>query len=160
VRGHFPDWVWDTFPNNLENGTVTVMGFKVSKGKEEALRMKMRRLNVREGDLEEKFIRSSGRGGQKVNKTSSCVYLKHRPTGIEVKCQEARSQALNRFLARRRLVNKIETRLLGKLSEERRRIEKIRRQKRKRSKRAKEKMLRDKRKRAEKIKQRKVEDDY
>ena len=119
----------------------------------------MESLKIRERDFEEKFIRSSGRGGQKVNKTSSCVYLKHRPTGIEVKCQEERSQALNRFLARRRLVGKIETRLLGRLSEERKRIEKIRRQKRRRSKRAKEKMLRDKKKRAEKIRMRKVEDD-
>ena len=134
------------------------MEFRISKSKEKALKIKMRRLDVREDDLEEKFIRSSGRGGQKVNKTSSCVYLKHRPTNIEVKCQEDRSQALNRFLARRRLVDKIETRLLGKFSEERRRIEKIRRQKRRRSKRAKEKMLRDKRKRAEKIMMRKVED--
>ncbi len=133
------------------------MQFRVSKAKEKALKIKMQSLGIRERDLKERFIRSSGKGGQKVNKTSSCVYLKHRPTGIEVKCQEDRSQALNRFLARRRLVNKIETRLLGRLSEERKRIEKIRRQKRRRSKRAKEKMLRDKRKRAEKIKMRKVE---
>ena len=135
------------------------MQFAVSKTKEQALRVKMERLGIRERDLEEKFIRSSGRGGQKVNKTSSCVYLKHRPTGIEVKCQQERSQARNRFLARRILANKIETRILGKLSEERKRIEKIRRQKRRRSKRAKEKMLRDKKKRAERIKMRKVEDD-
>ena len=106
------------------------MEFKVSKSKENALKIKMRRLDVREDDLEEKFIRSSGSGGQKVNKTSSCVYLKHRPTGIEVKCQQERSQVLNRFLARRRLVDKIETRVLGGLSEEKKRIEKIRRQKR------------------------------
>ena len=126
------------------------MEFKVSAAKQKSLVEKMQRLGLREADLEEKFIRSSGRGGQKVNKTSSCVYLKHRPTGIEVKCQEERSQALNRFLARRRLVKKLETRILGKFSEERKRIEKIRRQKRKRSKRAKEKMLRDKKKRGEK----------
>ena len=135
------------------------MQFAVSKTKEQTLRVKMERLGIRERDLEEKFIRSSGRGGQKVNKTSSCVYLKHRPTGIEVKCQQERSQARNRFLARRILARKIETRILGKLSEERKRIEKIRRQKRRRSKRAKEKMLRDKRKRAERIRMRKVEDD-
>ncbi len=135
------------------------MQFAVSKTKEQALRVKMERLGIRERDLEEKFIRSSGRGGQKVNKTSSCVYLKHRPTGIEVKCQQERSQARNRFLARRILANKIETRILGKLSEERKRIEKIRRQKRRRSKRAKEKMLKDKRKRAERIRMRKVEID-
>ncbi|MBL7084560.1 MAG: peptide chain release factor-like protein [Candidatus Omnitrophica bacterium] len=134
------------------------MQLGISRAKEKALKIKMQSLGIRERDLEEKFIRSSGRGGQKVNKTSSCVYLKHRPTGIEVKCHQDRSQALNRFLARRILTNKIETRLLGRLSEERKRIEKIRRQKRRRSKRAKEKMLQDKRKRAEKIRMRKVED--
>lgn len=132
------------------------MQFAVSKAKEEALRVKMEALRIREQDLEEKFIRSSGKGGQKVNKTSSCVYLKHRPSGIEVKCRQERSQALNRFLARRILTNKIETRILGRLSEERKRIEKIRRQKRRRSKRAKEKMLKDKRKRAEKKRMRSV----
>jgi len=110
----------------------------------------MARLGVREEDIIESFIRSQGPGGQNVNKTSSCVYLKHIPTGIEVKCQRERSQALNRFLARRILVNKIETLILGDLSEERQRIEKIRRQKRRRSRRAKLKMLEAKRRRAEK----------
>ena len=114
----------------------------------------MYKLGIRKKDIEEKFIRSRGPGGQKVNKSSTCVYLKHRPTGIEVKCQEERSQALNRFLARRRLANKIETLILGRASEERKRIEKIRRQKRRRSKRAKEKMLEYKRKRAAKKKMR------
>ncbi|NQT07378.1 MAG: peptide chain release factor-like protein, partial [Candidatus Omnitrophica bacterium] len=99
---------------------------------------------------------SSKKGGQKVNKTSTCVYLKHKPTGIEVKCQKERSQVLNRFLARRILVNKIESLVLGRESEERKRIEKIRRQKRKRSRRAKEKMLRYKKMRSEQKKLRKV----
>ncbi len=130
------------------------MQFSVSKAKEQALKLRMQGLGIRERDLQERFIRSSGKGGQKVNKTSSCVYLKHRPTGIEVKCQRERSQALNRFLARRILTGKIETRILGELSEERKRIAKIRRQKRRRSKRAKEKMLQDKRKAAEKKKMR------
>lgn len=109
----------------------------------------MEELQLREEDIDEKFIRSSGKGGQKVNKSSTCVYLKHRPTGIEVKCQKERSQALNRFLARRILTNKVEALRLGRLSEERKRIEKIRRQKRKRSRRAKEKMLKEKRRKGQ-----------
>ena len=126
------------------------MRFGVSRNKEEALKAKMDSLGIREADLGEKFRRSSGKGGQKVNKTSSCVYLKHKPTGIEVKCQRERSQALNRFLARRILANKVESLVLGRESEERQRIEKIRRQKRRRSRRAKEKMLKYKKMRSEK----------
>ena len=124
--------------------------------KEEALKAKMNSLGIKERDLEEKFIRSNKKGGQKVNKTSSCVYLKYKPTGIEVKCQEERSQALNRFLARRILVNKIESLVLGREAEIEQKIEKIRRQKRKRSKRAKEKMLRYKKMRSEKKELRKL----
>ena len=124
--------------------------------KEEALKAKMDLLGIKERDLEEKFIRSNKKGGQKVNKTSSCVYLKYKPTGIEVKCQEERSQSLNRFLARRILVNKIESLVLGKEAEIEKEIEKIRRQKRKRSKRAKEKMLRYKKMRSEKKELRKL----
>jgi len=126
------------------------MDLSVSRDKEEALKIKMYSLGIKEADLEEKFIRSGKKGGQKVNKTSSCVYLRHRPTGIEVKCQEERSQALNRFLARRILVNKIESLVLGRKAEAEKEIEKIRRQKRKRSRRAKEKMLRYKKIRSEK----------
>jgi protein subunit release factor B len=118
--------------------------FTVSTQKEELLREKMESLNIREEDIEESFIRSSGKGGQHVNKTSTCVYLKHLPTGIEVKCQEERSQALNRYRARVILTKKVEQLVRGKESEEIQRIEKIRRQKRKRSKRAKEKMLAEK----------------
>ena len=114
----------------------------------------MHELRIYEKDIIEKFIRAQGRGGQKVNKTSSCVYLKHKPSGIEVKCQRERSQVLNRFLARRILVNKIEILIKGKVSTEQKRIEKIRRQKRKRSKRAKEKILDDKAKRSQKKVQR------
>lgn len=110
----------------------------------------MLRLGIRESDIIESFVRSGGHGGQNVNKVATCVHLKHIPTGIEVKCSRERSQALNRLLARRILVNKIEEKMLGMASEERQRIEKLRRQKRKRSKRAKEKMLAGKKKHSQK----------
>jgi len=119
--------------------------FGVSPDKEQALAERMEKLGIREADILEKFIRSGGHGGQNVNKVATCVYLKHLPSGMEVKCQQERSQALNRFLGRRILADKIETAILGKQSEEEQRIAKIRRQKRKRSKRAKDKMLADKR---------------
>jgi protein subunit release factor B len=132
------------------------MGSSVSIDKEEILKAKMDSLGIKETDIEEKFVRSSKKGGQKVNKTSSCVYLKHRPTGIAVKCQEERSQALNRFLARRILVNKIESLVLGRKARAQKETEKIRRQKRKRSRRAKEKMLRYKKIRSEKKELRRI----
>lgn len=113
--------------------------FGVSDAKETALREKMEALGIREEDLEEKFVRSQGRGGQHVNKTSTCVYLRHIPTGIEVKCQRERSQMVNRYLARRILAEKIEELLLGKESSKQRRIEKLRRQKQKRARRARKK---------------------
>jgi len=118
--------------------------------KEKSLREMMARLGVREEDIEEKFIRSQGPGGQNVNKVSTCVHLRHLLTGIEVKCQQERSQAQNRYRARQLLLKKIESAILGKLSEEQKRIEKIRRQKRRRSRRAKLKMLESKRRRAAK----------
>ncbi len=131
-----------------------MISFGVSKEKEEALRRKMESLGILEKDIVEKFVRSSGKGGQKVNKASTCVYLKHLPTQVEVKCQQERFQAVNRFIARRILADKIEAMIRGKESEEQQRIEKIRRQKRKRSKRAKLKMLEDKRKHSEKKRER------
>lgn len=102
----------------------------------------MEELGVKEEDLRENFVRSSGPGGQKVNKTATCVFLVHVPTGLSVKCQQARSQAMNRFLARRLLLDQIERIQTGRIKSERARIEKIKRQKRKRSKKAKEKVLR------------------
>lgn len=101
-------------------------------------------------DFKETFVRSSGPGGQKVNKTSTCVCLRHIPTGLQVRCQRERSQALNRLLARKLLLNKIKKAQKEKFREEQKRIEKIRRQKRKRTRRAKEKMLQDKRRQSEK----------
>jgi len=116
----------------------------ISQEKDMALRERMERLGVREEEFRETFIRSSGPGGQKVNKTSSCVYLVHLPTGLSVKCQQERSQTLNRFLARRLLLDRIERLRTGLVSAERMRTEKIRRQKRRRSRRAQEKTLEEK----------------
>ena len=126
--------------------------FSVSPLKEKALVGKMASLNIREEDIQESFIRSGGKGGQHVNKTSTCVYLKHLPTGIEVKCQKERSQSMNRYRARVILAEKIEGLIKGKESEEQQRIEKIRRQKRRRSRKAKEKMLAEKKITSEKKK--------
>jgi protein subunit release factor B len=115
----------------LVNSTM----FAVSEEKKRWLKERMEALGIHEKDIEERFVRSSGRGGQKVNKTSNCVYLKHIPTGIEVKCMEGRSQSLNRFLARRELVKRIE-KLSGQLTLNDIQIMKIKRQKAKREKRA------------------------
>lgn len=100
------------------------------------LEERMTRLGVRESDLEEGSIRCPGRGGQKVNKTASGVSLIHRPTGIRVKCCESRSQSLNRFLARRRLVEEIEERQDGAESPARLRAARTRKQKERRRRRS------------------------
>jgi len=118
--------------------------FPVGADKEVQLAQRMAALGVREADLEERFVHSGGHGGQNVNKTATCVMLLHRPTGLQVKCQATRQQGLNRFLARRLLLDKIEERRTGRIAAERARVEKIRRQKRRRSRRAKQRMLADK----------------
>lgn len=122
-----------------------MLKFPVSEAKIQDLLYRMKCLDLEENDLEENFIRGSGAGGQKINKTSVVVHLRHKPSGCEVRCQESRSQALNRFLARRLLVEKLEKKIFAARSEKQKQIEKIRRQKRRRSKRAKEKILRAKR---------------
>ncbi|MBN2465716.1 peptide chain release factor-like protein [candidate division WOR-3 bacterium] len=116
-------------------------GAGASSVKEAALAARLLSLGVKPEDLIEKFIRAGGPGGQNVNKTSTAVYLKHVPTGIEVKMQQERSQALNRFLARRALADKLEARMRGEQSAEAARVAKLRRQKRRRSRRAQEKVL-------------------
>jgi protein subunit release factor B len=128
--------------------------FPVSSDKEKQLAERMQALGVREQDIDEQFVRSSGAGGQNVNKVSSCVMLLHRPTGIQVKCQQERSQGLNRFLARRLLLDKIEAKLTGAITAQQQKIAKIQRQKRKRSRRAKARMLDDKSRHSEKKQQR------
>src|SRR5580692_9012937 len=121
----------------------------LSKEKQDELAQRMLSLGIKEEHLIEKFILGSGSGGQKINKTSSCVYLKHLPTGIEVKCQKDRSRELNRLFARRELCEKLEEALFKEKSKKRQAIEKIRRQKRRRSRRAQEKILASKKHRSE-----------
>ena len=111
----------------------------VSPHKQKALLERMALLGIREEDLEERFVRSSGPGGQNVNKTSTCVHLKHKPTGIIVKCQDTRSQPLNRFLARRYLVERLEAIKMGRESPEAKKLAKIRKQKAKARARARRK---------------------
>jgi protein subunit release factor B len=124
--------------------------FPVSLEKETQLARRMAELGVSEADIEESFVRSGGHGGQNVNKTSTCVMLVHRPTGLQVKCQETRQQGLNRYIARRLLLDKIEERQRGFVAAKRAEIERIRRQKRKRSRRARDKMLANKAHQSEK----------
>ena len=118
--------------------------FPVSPEKETQLAQRMSALGVREADIEETFVRSGGHGGQNVNKCATCVQLIHRPTRLHVKCQETRQQGLNRFLARRLLLDKIEALQKGFVDAERAAAERIRRQKRRRSRRSKQRMLADK----------------
>lgn len=119
---------------------------------------RMEKLGITEDSMVEKFIQGSGSGGQKINKTASCVYLKHTPSGIEIKCQQQRSRELNRFLARRELCERLEEIRDGKKSTRQQAMEKIRRQKRRRSRRAKNRMLDDKSKHSNKKNLRKPPD--
>ena len=112
-----------------------MINFGVTEQKKIEMEQRMQECGLLEKDIEEKFVRSGGAGGQKVNKTSTCVHLKHIPTGLAVKVQKSRSQGLNRFYARRQLCELLENKLMGKDSPEARRIEKIRKQKDRRKRR-------------------------
>ncbi|MBK1882652.1 peptide chain release factor-like protein [Luteolibacter pohnpeiensis] len=117
----------------------------ISSEKHTALLQRMDALGIRESDLLEKFVRGSGSGGQKINKTSNCVFLKHLPSGVAIKCQMDRSREMNRFLARRELCDQLEAIRDGRAVAKTQAIEKMRRQKRPRSRRSKQRSIADKR---------------
>jgi len=116
----------------------------------------MTELGIKDSELEERFVLGSGKGGQKVNKTASCVCLKHPPSGIDVRCQQERSQAMNRYFARKELCDRLEEKIKGDQSRRRQEIEKLRRKKRKRSRRAKLRILELKKRNADKKELRKT----
>jgi len=122
--------------------------FPVGQEKLLALRRRLLALGIREQDMRETFVTSQGKGGQNVNKVATCVLLMHVPSGTQVKCQQERSQGLNRYLARKLLADKLEEAKLGAESRRVQEAERIRRQKRRRSRRAKQRMLADKHARA------------
>ncbi len=126
------------------------MGHPVTPEKQAALQQRMAAIGIDEADLTEKFVRGSGAGGQKINKTNNCVFLKHEPSGVCIKCQVDRSRELNRFLARRELCEQLEGIRDGNRSAKKQAIEKMRRQKRRRSRRSKQRSVADKRKLSEK----------
>jgi protein subunit release factor B len=117
----------------------------VTPEKQAVLAARMTALGITEDTLIEKFVRGSGSGGQKINKTSNCVFLKHLPTGVAIKCQLDRSRELNRFLARRELCDQLEAIRDGRATAKTQAIEKLRRQKRQRSRRSKQRSVADKR---------------
>jgi peptide chain release factor len=113
----------------------------VQSARDDMMEVRMARLGVREADLEECFVRSGGHGGQNVNKVSTCVMLIHRPSGLRVKCQVSRQQGLNRELARRMLLDKIEAARRDRLLAQRQQVEQARRRNRPRSRAAKNRIL-------------------
>jgi protein subunit release factor B len=117
---------------------ATEMNFGVTQKKQQELEARMARLGLREQDMQERYVRSSGPGGQKVNKTASCVYLKHLPSGLEVKMQRERSQGLNRYYARKRLCEMLEHERLGDKSPAALKADKIRKQKQRRRRRSRQ----------------------
>ena len=110
-----------------------------------AMEQRLTALGIAEADLLEKFVRGSGAGGQKINKTSNCVFLKHLPTGVCIKCQMDRSREMNRFLARRELCEQLEAIREGKAVARTQAIEKMRRTNRPRSRNSKNRSVADKR---------------
>lgn len=108
----------------------------VSEAKRQALAVRMAALEIDESEITERFIKGSGSGGQKINKTASCVYLLHQPSGIEIKCQRSRSQSANRFFARRELCDQLENKRFGKASSRQKALDKIRKQKQRRKRRS------------------------
>jgi peptide chain release factor len=120
-----------------------MLDFGVSQQKALDLEERMKQCGVKESDIEEAFVRSGGAGGQKVNKTSTCVHLKHLPSGLMVKMQKSRRQGLNRYYARKRLCEMLEEKQLGKDSSESKKISKIRKQKDRRRRRGKKEIARE-----------------
>lgn len=116
----------------------------LSENRANKLKARMLELGIDEKDIAEKFVQGSGPGGQKVNKTSSCVFISHPPSGLEVKCQRTRSLSLNRYYARWELCERLAERVEGEKSKRQQESEKVRRQKRRRSRRQRAKMLDDK----------------
>ena len=115
-----------------------MIDFGVTERKAAELEQRMKQCKLCEKDIEEKFVRSSGPGGQKVNKSSTCVHIIHHPSGLTVKMQESRTQILNRYYARKRLCELLENILHGKESPEEKRISRIRKQKDRKRRRRKE----------------------
>ncbi|MFA5422863.1 MAG: peptide chain release factor-like protein [Phycisphaerae bacterium] len=106
-----------------------MINFGITERKIKELERRMGDCELRESDIEEQFVRSGGAGGQKVNKSSTCVHLKHIPSGLAVKVQKSRSQGLNRYYARKQMCELLEDKLLGKNSPQAKRTDKIRKQK-------------------------------